>query len=157
MNLNATFIAQMLVFFIFGWFTMRFVWPPMRRALDDRAKRIADGLAAAERGNMTLKEAEVRIRQLESEARAHAQEILAQAEKRGAVLIDEAKTASKEEGDRLIVAAKAEIESEVQRAKDALRDHVAQLAVAGAEKILRREINAQAHADLLAQLRQELR
>ena len=157
MNLNATFIAQMLVFFIFGWFTMRFVWPPMRRALDDRAKRIADGLAAAERGNMTLKEAEVRIKQIESEARSHAQEILAQAEKRGAVLVDEAKTAAKEEGDRLIVAAKAEIDSEVQRAKDALRDHVAQLAVAGAEKILRREINPQAHADLLAQLRQELR
>ncbi len=157
MNLNATFIAQMLVFFILGWFTMKFVWPPLMRALDDRAKRIADGLAAAERGNMTLKEAEVRIKQIESEARAHAQEILAQAEKRGAVLVDEAKTAAKEEGDRLIVAAKAEIDSEVQRAKDALRDHVAQLAVAGAEKILRREINPQAHADLLAQLRQELR
>ena len=157
MNLNATFIAQMLVFFILGWFTMKFVWPPLMRALDDRAKRIADGLAAAERGNMTLKEAEVRIKQIESEARSHAQEILAQAEKRGAVLIDEAKTAAKEEGDRMIVAAKAEIDSEVQRAKDALRDHVAQLAVAGAEKILRREINPQAHADLLAQLRQELR
>ncbi len=157
MNLNATFIAQMLVFFIFGWFTMKFVWPPMRRALDDRAKRIADGLAAAERGNMTLKEAEARIKQIESDARAHAQEILAQAERRGAVLIDEAKTAAKDEGDRMIVAAKAEIDSEVQRAKDALRDHVAQLAVAGAEKILRREIDAKAHADLLAQLRQELR
>jgi len=157
MNLNATFIAQMLVFFILGWFTMKFVWPPLMRALDDRAKRIADGLAAAERGNMTLKEAEVRIKQIEGEARSHAQEILAQAEKRGAVLIDEAKTAAKEEGDRMIVAAKAEIDSEVQRAKDALRDHVAQLAMAGAEKILRREINAQAHADLLAQLRQELR
>ncbi len=157
MNLNATFIAQMLVFFILGWFTMKFVWPPLMRALDDRAKRIADGLAAAERGNMTLKEAEVRIKQIESEARSHAQEILAQAEKRGAVLIDEAKTAAKEEGDRMIVTAKAEIDSEVQRAKDALRDHVAQLAVAGAEKILRREINPQAHADLLAQLRQELR
>ena len=157
MNLNATFIAQMLVFFILGWFTMKFVWPPLMRALDDRAKRIADALAAAERGNMTLKEAEVRIKQIESEARSHAQEILAQAEKRGAVLVDEAKTAAKEEGDRLIVAAKAEIDSEVQRAKDALRDHVAQLAVAGAEKILRREINPQAHADLLAQLRQELR
>jgi F-type H+-transporting ATPase subunit b len=156
-NLNATFIAQMAVFFILGWFTMKFVWPPMMRALDDRAKRIADGLAAAERGNVTLKDAEVRIKQIEAEARAHAQEILAQTEKRGAVMVDEAKTAVKEEGDRMIAAAKAEIDSEIQRAKDALRDHVAQLAVAGAEKILRREINAQAHADLLAQLRQDLR
>ena len=157
MNLNATFIAQMAVFFILAWFTMKFVWPPLMRALDERAKKIADGLAAAERGNSTLKEAEVRIRQMEAEARTHAQEIIAQSEKRGLAIVEEAKVAAKGEGDRLLTAAKAEIDSEVQRAKDALRDQVAALAVAGAEKILRREINAQAHTDLLNQLRQELR
>lgn len=157
MNLNATFIAQMAVFFFLGWFTMKFIWPPLMRALDERAKKIADGLAAAERGNITLRDAEARIRQLEAEARAHAQDILAQSEKRGLAIIEEAKIAAKGEGDRLVSAAKAEIESEVQRAKDVLRDQVAVLAVAGAEKILRREVGAQAHAELLNQLRQELR
>ena len=157
MNLNATFIAQMFVFFILGWFTMKFVWPPLMKALDDRAKRIADGLAAAERGNAALKDALVRFQQLEAEARARAQEIIAQNEKRGVEMVEEARASAKAEGDRLVSAAKAEIDSEVQRAKDALRDQVAVLAVAGAEKILRREINAQAHADLLNQLRQELR
>jgi len=156
-NLNATFIAQMFVFFILGWFTMKFVWPPLMKALDDRAKRIADGLAAAERGNAALKDALVRFQQLEAEARTRAQEIIAQNEKRGLEIVEEAKAFAKAEGDRLIVAAKAEIESEIQRAKDALRNQVAQLAVAGAEKILRREVNAQVHADLLAQMRQELR
>ena len=156
MNLNATFIAQMLVFFILGWFTMKFVWPPLMKALDDRAKKIADGLAAAERGNSTLKDAEARIRQMETEARAHAQDIIAQSEKRGLGIIDEAKVAAKGEGDRLVVAAKAEIESEVQRAKDALRDQVAALAVAGAEKILRREVDAKAHAQLLDDIKRQL-
>jgi len=156
-NLNATFIAQMVVFFFLGWFTMKFVWPPLMKALDDRAKRIADGLAAAERGNAALKDALVRFQQLEAEARTRAQEIIAQNEKRGVEIVEEARTSAKAEGDRLVSAAKAEIDSEVQRAKDALRDQVAVLAVAGAEKILRREINAQAHADLLNQLRQELR
>jgi F-type H+-transporting ATPase subunit b len=156
-NLNATFIAQMAVFFFLGWFTMKFIWPPLMRALDERARKIADGLAAAERGNTTLRDAEARIRQMQAEARAHAQDILAQSEKRGLAIIEEAKIAAKGEGDRLVSAAKAEIESEVQRAKDVLRDQVAALAVAGAEKILRREVSAQAHAELLNQLRQELR
>lgn len=157
MNLNATFIAQMFVFFILGWFTMRFVWPPLMRALDDRAKKIADGLAAAERGNMTLKDAEARIKQLETEARARAQEIILQNERRGVEIVEDAKAFAKAEGDRLLVAAKAEIESEMQRAKDALRSQVADLAMAGAEKILRREVNRQVHADLLTQMQQELR
>jgi F-type H+-transporting ATPase subunit b len=156
-NLNATFIAQMFVFFILGWFTMKFVWPPLMKALDDRAKRIADGLAAAERGNAALKDALVRFQQLEAEARTRAQEIIAQNEKRGVEIVEEAKASAKAEGDRLIVAARAEIDSEMQRAKDALRSQVAQLAVAGAEKILRREVNAQVHADLLTQMQQELR
>jgi len=157
MNINLTLIAQAISFALFILFTVKFVWPPLMKALDDRAKRIADGLAAAERGNMTLKDAEVRIKQLEAEARAHAQEIILQNEKRGVEIVEEAKASAKAEGDRLIIAAKAEIDSEMQRAKDALRNQVAQLAVAGAEKILRREVNAQVHADLLTQMQQELR
>ena len=156
MNLNATFIAQMFVFFILGWFTMKFVWPPLMKALDDRAKRIADGLAAAERGNAALKDALVRFQQLEAEARTRAQEIITQNEKRGVEIVEEAKAFAKAEGDRLIVAAKAEIESEIQRARDVLRSQVAQLAVAGAEKILRREVNAKTHAEMLDQLKREI-
>lgn len=157
MNINATLFLQAVVFAILVWFTMKFVWPPLMKALDDRAKKIADGLAAAEKGNASLQDAEVRIRQLEADARAKAQEILAQADKRFAAVVDESKAAAKAEADRLIASAKAEIDSEIQRAKDGLRDQVAALAVAGAEKILRREVNAQAHADLLGQLRQDLR
>jgi F-type H+-transporting ATPase subunit b len=156
-NLNATFIAQMVVFFILGWFTMRFVWPPLMKALDERAKKIADGLAAAERGNATLKDAEARLKQIEADARARAQEIIAHTEKRAGEIVEDAKTAAKAEGERMITAAKAEIDSEMQRAKDALRSQVADLAVAGAEKILRREVNRQVHADLLTQMQQELR
>ena len=157
MNLNATFIAQMVVFFILGWFTMRFVWPPLMKALDERAKKIADGLAAAERGNATLKDAEARLKQIEADARARAQEIIAHTEKRAGEIVEDAKNAAKAEGERMITAAKAEIESEMQRAKDALRSQVSDLAVAGAEKILRREVNRQVHADLLTQMQQELR
>jgi F-type H+-transporting ATPase subunit b len=156
-NLNATFIAQMVVFFILGWFTMRFVWPPLMKALDERAKKIADGLAAAERGNATLKDAEARLKQIEADARARAQEIIAQTERRAVEIVEDAKTAAKAEGERMIHAAKAEIDSEMQRAKDALRSQVGDLAVAGAEKILRREVNRQVHADLLTQMQQELR
>ena len=157
MNLNATFIAQMVVFFILGWFTMKFVWPPLMKALDERAKKIADGLAAAERGNATLKDAEARLKQIEADARARAQEIIAHTEKRAGEIVEDAKNAAKAEGERMITAAKAEIDSEMQRAKDALRSQVADLAMAGAEKILRREVNRQVHADLLGQMQQELR
>ena len=157
MNLNATLFAQTIVFIALALFTMKFVWPLLIGAIDERRKKIADGLAAADKGNASLKDAEVLIRKMETDARAKAQEILAQADKRQVAMVDEAKTAAKAESDRLIAAARAEIESEIQRAKDALREQVSALAVAGAEKILRREINAQAHADLLGQLRQELR
>jgi len=156
-NLNATFIAQMVVFFILGWFTMKFIWPPLMKALDERAKKIADGLAAAERGNAALKDAESRMKQIEADARARAQEIIAHTERRAVEIVEEAKTAAKSEGERMIGAAKAEIESEMQRAKDGLRSQVADLAMAGAEKILRREVNRQVHADLLTQMQQELR
>lgn len=157
MNLNATLFAQTIVFLVLALVTMKLIWPNVIAALEERRKKIADGLAAAEKGNASLADAEVRIRQLETDARAKAQEILAQADKRFAAVVDESKAAAKAEADRLIASAKAEIDSEIQRAKDGLRDQVAALAVAGAEKILRREVNAQAHADLLGQLRQDLR
>lgn len=156
MNLNSTFIIQCLVFFALAWFTMKFVWPPLTKALDERRAKIADGLAAADKGNQSLKEAEARIAKLEAEARARAADIVAQTEKRAQALIEEAKAQAKAEGERLFDAAKAEIDQEAQRVRAALRDQVATLAVAGAEAILKQEIDAGKHATLLAQLQAQL-
>ena len=156
MNLNFTMVAQGLAFFAFIWFTARFVWPHLARAIEARQKHIAEGLAAAERGKQDLEQASVRAADMQRDARQQAQEILAQAEKRAAQIIDEAKVAAGEAGARLIAGAKAEIEQEVSRARETLRTQVAQLAVAGAEQILRREVDAKAHADLLGQLKAEL-
>ena len=157
MNINATLLVQALSFAALIWFTVKFVWPMITDAIDERNKRIADGLAAADEGRRTLSEArdrgELEIRQ----ARERATEILGQAEHRATQMVEEARGAAKTEGDRLLAAAKADIEQEAARARDALRDQVAVLAVAGAERILRREVNAQAHGELLAQLKQELR
>lgn len=157
MNLNATLFAQAIVFFIFIFITIKYIWPLMQEAIDARQKTIADGLAAGERGKQDLENAAKRTAEMMGEARQHAQDALAQADKRGVQIVDEAKHAAKAEGDRLVAAAKAEVEQEVARAKEALREQVAALALAGAEKILRREVDAKAHADLLAQLKQELR
>jgi F-type H+-transporting ATPase subunit b len=156
MNINATLFVQLVVFFIGAWVTMKFIWPPLIKALEERQKKIADGLAAAERGSKSLDEAQKKIAQLESDARAKAQALVAETEKRAQAIVDEAKLAAKVEADRLIAAAKAEAEQEMQRVKGELRDEVAKLAVAGAEQILRREVNAQVHADLLAQLKGRL-
>ncbi len=156
MNINAALFLQMVVFFIGAWVTMKFIWPPLIKSLDERRKRIADGLKAADAGNQSLADAQRRVAQLEAEARERAQAIVAETEKRAQALVDEAKAQAKLEGDRLIAAAKQEAEQEMQRAKSALRDEVAALAVAGAEQILRREVNAQVHADLLAQLKGRL-
>jgi F-type H+-transporting ATPase subunit b len=156
MNLNLTLIAQAASFALFIWFTVKFVWPPMLRAIETRQKTIADGLAAAEQGRRSL---ELSTRQAEDavrEARGRAAEILAQAEKRAAQLIDEARNAAKDEGAREKAAAQAEIEQAVTRAREQLRDRVASLAVAGAEKILRREVDANAHADLLEAIKRQL-
>ena len=156
MNLNLTLIAQAVSFTVFIWFTVKFVWPPMLRAIEARQKTIADGLAAAEQGKRSLetssKQADEEIRR----ARERAAEIIAQAEKRTAQMIEEAKNAAKEEGNREKAAAKAEIEQEVTRAREQLRDRVASLAVAGAEKILRREVDAKAHGDLLESIKRQL-
>jgi F-type H+-transporting ATPase subunit b len=156
MNINATLFVQTVVLFIGVLITMRYIWPPLRAALDERAKKIADGLAAAERGSRSLDDAKRRIAQLEAEARARAQAIVAETEKRAAAMVDEAKAQAKTEGERLVAAARQEAEQEMQRAKGLLRDQVAALAVAGAEQVLRREVNAQVHADLLAQLKGRL-
>lgn len=156
MNLNATLVAQLAVFFILAWFTMKFVWPPIVKALDERAKKIADGLAAAERGKLDLELATKRSAEALREGKEKAVDVIAQADKRALQLIDEAKQAAKVEADRIIAGAKAEIEQEAARAKEALRDQVAQLAVAGAEKILRREVDAKAHADILTAIKQDL-
>jgi F-type H+-transporting ATPase subunit b len=156
MNFNATLIGQSITFILFVWFCMRFVWPPIMSALEARKKQIADGLAAADRGKHELELASKRAGDNMRDAKVQAAEVIAQAEKRAAQIIEEAKTSAKQEGDRQIVAAKAEIDQEANRARESLREQVAALAVAGAEKILRREVNAQTHADLLSQLKAEL-
>jgi len=157
MNINVTLFAQALTFVLFIWFTKAFVWPPLMTLLDARQKKIAEGLAAAEEGKQSLAKSAKQAADELSAVRARAAEITAQAEKRAAQMIEEAKMAARDEGGREKAAAKAEIEQEASRAREALRDQVAALAVAGAEKILRREVNAQAHADLLGQLKQDLR
>ena len=156
MNLNLSLIAQAITFTAFIWFTVKFVWPPMLRAIEARQKTIADGLAAADQGRRSLEQSTRQAEEAVQQARARAAEIIAQAEKRAAQLVDEARGAAKEEGNREKAAAKAEIAQEVSRAREQLRDQVASLAVAGAEKILRREIDAKAHADILAAIKQDL-
>ena len=156
MNLNLTLIAQAITFTVFIWITVKFIWPYMLRAIETRQKTIADGLAAAEQGRRSLETSSRQAEEALAQARARAAEILAQAEKRAAQLVDEARGAAKEEGNREKAAAKAEIEQEVTRAREQLRDHVAALAVAGAEKILRREVDPKAHADLLESIKRQL-
>jgi len=157
MNLNLTMFVQGFAFFLFIWFTMKFVWPPLLRAIETRQKQIADGLAAAERGKQDLELAAKRAGEELQRARAQAGDIIAQAEKRGAAVVDEAKAAAKAEAERIVASAKAEIEQEVFRAKESLRAQVAVLAVTGAEKILKREVDAKAHAQLLSGLATELK
>jgi len=156
MSFNLTLIAQALVFALFIWFTVKVVWPFMLRAIETRQKTIADGLAAAEQGKKSL---EVSARQADEaikEARGRATEIVTQAEKRASQVIEEAKSTAKTEGEREKAAAKADIEQAVSRAREQLREQVAALAVAGAEKILRREVDAKAHADLLDGIKKQL-
>ena len=156
MNLNATLFAQFVVFFILAWFTMKFVWPPLMKALDERAEKIANGLAAADRGKAEMAAAEKRAQAELSSARDEGQKRIIDAEKRAQSIIDEAKKTASEEAARIVAAAKADAEQQVTRARDELRGQVAELAVKGAEQILKREVNAAAHADLLNQLKTEL-
>ena len=156
MNLNFTLVAQAITFFAFIAFTVKFVWPPLLRAIEARQKTIADGLAAADQGRRSLEQSTRQADDAVNQARGRAAEIIAQAEKRAAQLVDEARNAAKEEGNREKAAAKAEIAQEVSRAREQLRDQVASLAVAGAEKILRREVDAKAHADLLETIKRQI-
>ena len=156
MNFNLTLLAQMLAFLAFIAFSAKVVWPHLLRAIETRQKVIADGLAAAEQGKKSLESSSRQAEQAIQEARVRAAEIIAQAEKRDAQMIEEAKTAAKAEGDREKAAAKADIQQEAARAREQLREQVAALAVAGAEKILRREVDAKAHADLLDGIKKQL-
>jgi len=155
-NLTFTLFAQAAVFIAFVLFTKRFVWPYMLRAIETRQKTIADGLAAAEEGRRSLELSTRRADDEVRKARERAAEVIAQAEKRAAQMIEEARNAAKDEGNREKAAAKAEIAQELTRAREQLRDHVASLAVAGAEKILRREVDARAHAELLDAIKKQL-
>lgn len=156
MNINLTLLMQAVAFAAFIWFTARFIWPPLMRAVETRQKTIADGLAAGEEGRKSLASAEKRIGDLMSDAKARAAEIIAQGEKFRVETVEQAKAEAKAEADRILVAAKAEIAQEVGRAREQLREQVAALAVAGAEKILAREVDAKAHADLLDAIRRQI-
>lgn len=156
MNINATLIGQAIWFALFIWFVMKAVWPYFQRIIAERQKEVADGLAAAERGRQTL---EISTREAEEEvrrARERASEIVAQAEKRAVQMVEDARGAAREEGAREKAAAQADIEQQYARAREQLREHVAALAVAGAEKILRREVDAKAHAALLDSIKAQL-
>lgn len=156
MNINATLFAQLIVFLILVWFTMKFVWPPIVKALDERADKIAEGLAAAERGKSDFEQAEKRVAEVLAEGRTQVTEMVANAEKRAAQIVEEAKTQASGEAARIVAQAKADVEQEANRAREALREQVAALAVKGAESILRTEVDATRHAQLLANLKQEL-
>lgn len=155
MYLNSTLFAQIAVFIIFALFTMKFVWPPIAKVLDERAAKIAEGLAVAEQSRNDLKSAEKRSAETVRAGREKVAELLLQAENQSQRIIEAAKAQAQVEAEKIILGARAEIEQESLRAREALRERVADLAVAGAEKILRREINAGVHADLLAQIRRD--
>ena len=156
MNINLTLLMQAAAFAAFIWFTARFIWPPLMRAVDTRQKQIADGLAAGEQGRRELASAEKRIADMLADAKSKAAEIVATGEKFRSETVEAAKTEAKAEADRILAAARAEIEQDVARAKEQLRNQVADLAVAGAAKILQREVDPKAHADLLSSIRTQL-
>ena len=156
MNINATLFLQAIVFAILVWFTMKFVWPPITKALDERALKIADGLAAADKAKSELSTANKRVEEELSKSRADTATRLADAERRGQAIVAEAKAKATEEANKIIAAAQAEAHQQMTKAREALRDQVAALAVKGAEQILRKEVNAGVHADLLGRLKTEL-
>ena len=156
MSINGTLIVQLIVFLILVWFTMKFIWPPIAAALDERAKKIADGLSAADKAKSELAVANQRVEQQLAAARDDAARRLADAERLAHSMIEEAKGRASEEAAKIVAAARAEAEQESVKAREALRDEVAALAVKGAEQILRKEVNAGVHADLLNRLKAEL-
>lgn len=156
MNINATLFAQAIVFAILVWFTMKFVWPPIAKALDERATKITEGLAAAEKAKKDLAVANQRVEAELSQSRDESAARLADAERRAQTLVEDAKARASEEAAKIIAAARAEAEAEVHKVREGLREEVAGLAVKGAEQILRREVNAGVHAELLSQLKAQL-
>ena len=156
MNINATLIGQAIAFFLFVVFCMKYVWPPIMAALNERKAKIADGLAAAEHGRHEQELAEERAKELLREAKEQAAEIINRADKRAAEMVDEAKDDAKAEGERLMVAAHAEIDQELNRVKEDLRGQVVSIALAGAGKVLEREVDEAAHAELLNKLAAEI-
>ena len=156
MSITGTLIVQIIVFLLLVGFTMKFIWPPITAALDERAKKIADGLSAADKARAELSAANQRVEQQLSAARIDAAKRLADAERLALQMIDEAKGRASEEGAKIIAAARAEAEQESSKARQVLREQVAGLAVKGAEQILRREVNAGVHAELLGRLKAEL-
>jgi len=156
MNINATLIGQAIAFFLFVVFCMKYVWPPILQALEERKKKIADGLAAGEHGKREQVLAEERAKELLREAKEQASEIITRADKRAAEIVDDAKGDAKVEGDRLLTAAQAEIDREVNRVKEDLRGQVVAIALAGAGKVLEREVDETTHAELLNKLAAEI-
>ncbi len=156
MNINLTLLMQAVAFGVFIWLCAKYIWPPLMHEIEKRQKEIADGLAAGEEGRHSLINAEKRIAEMLAEGKSRASEIVAQGEKLKSDAVEQARTDAKTEADRILAAAKSEIEQEVHRAKEALRGQVAELAVAGAAKILKREVDAKAHADLLAEIEKQL-
>ena len=156
MNLNATIFAQIIVFGIFVWFTMKYVWPPLAKALDERAQKITEGLAAAEKAKIELAVTNKRVEEELNKSRNESATRLADAERRAQQIIDEAKERAQEEAAKIVAAAKSDAEQQVFKAREQLREQVAGLAVKGAEQILQREVNAGVHAELLARLKTEV-
>ena len=156
MDINATLLGQFITFAVLVWFTMKYVWPPIIKAIHDRQVRIAEGLAAAERGQHELELAQHKSLELQRDAKIQAADILDQANKRAARIIDEAKSRARVEGERLLEISKLEIEQEVLNAKQQLREQIAQIAVAGAEKILQKHIDVSTDEHLLQQLVAEI-
>ncbi len=152
MNFNATLIGQSITFIVFVWFCMKYIWPPLMTALEERNTRIADGLAAAQQGQKDLDEAQIRVGESLNDARQQAQEIINQAQKRANEMVDEAKDIARDEAEKIKTSATADIDQQVNSAREQLRKEVTGIALAGAEQILKREVDAEAHGEVLEEL-----
>ena len=152
MNFNATLIGQTITFIVFVWFCMKYIWPPLMAALEERNARISEGLAAAQRGQQDLEDAQMKVSDSLKDAKQQAQEIINQAQKRANEIVDEAKDSARDEADKIKVAASADIDQQVTAAREQLRKEVSVIALAGAEKILKREVDAKVHAEVLDEL-----
>jgi F-type H+-transporting ATPase subunit b len=155
-GINMTLVGQMLTFLVFIWFTKKFVWPPVMKAMEERRTKIAEGLEAAERGQKALEEADAQVADRIREARQQAAQIIEQAQRRGTEVVDAAREQAQQEGERVLAQARAELEQETNRVREALRGEVAAIALAGAQQLLEKEIDAGAHRELLDKLASQL-